>query len=106
MFVAGGVCAQASDAKEIAARKGAIDFIGCLVGSGSLARAKSILVGVRFCQEIEMSELANKTCVPCKGGVPPLKGAELQKFLKQLSKWKVIEEHHLEKSYDFSDLDA
>ena len=50
-----------------------------------------------------MSELANKTCVPCKGGVPPLKGAELQKFLKQLSKWKVIEEHHLEKSYDFPD---
>ena len=50
-----------------------------------------------------MSELAKKTCVPCKGGVPPLKGAELQKFLKQVSKWKVIEEHHLEKAYDFSD---
>jgi 4a-hydroxytetrahydrobiopterin dehydratase len=50
-----------------------------------------------------MSELATRTCVPCKGGVPPLKGAELQKLLKQLTKWKVIEEHHLEKSYDFSD---
>ena len=42
-----------------------------------------------------MSELATKTCVPCKGGVPPLKGAELQKLLKQLTKWKVVEEHHL-----------
>jgi 4a-hydroxytetrahydrobiopterin dehydratase len=31
------------------------------------------------------------------------KGAELQKFIEQLSKWKVIEEHHLEKAYDFSD---
>jgi len=50
-----------------------------------------------------MSELAKKTCVPCKGGVPPLKGADLQNFLKQLSKWRVIEEHHLEKEYDFSD---
>jgi 4a-hydroxytetrahydrobiopterin dehydratase len=52
---------------------------------------------------MEMSELAKKTCVPCKGGVPPLKGADLQNFLKQLSKWRVIEEHHLEKEYDFSD---
>ena len=24
-----------------------------------------------------MSELAGKTCVPCKGGTPPLKGEEL-----------------------------
>ena len=24
------------------------------------------------------SELAAKSCVPCRGGVPPLKGAELQ----------------------------
>jgi 4a-hydroxytetrahydrobiopterin dehydratase len=52
---------------------------------------------------MQMSELANKTCVPCKGGVPPLKGTELQKLLKQLDNWKVIEEHHLEKGYDFSD---
>ncbi len=50
-----------------------------------------------------MSELATRTCVPCKGGVPPLKAAELTDLLKQLTKWKVIEEHHLEKSYDFSD---
>ena len=24
-----------------------------------------------------MSELASKTCVPCRGGVPPLKGEQL-----------------------------
>ena len=31
-----------------------------------------------------MSELASKKCVPCKGGVPPLKGDELQALHGQL----------------------
>ena len=26
-------------------------------------------------------QLADKTCVPCRGGVPPLKGQELEKLL-------------------------
>ena len=50
-----------------------------------------------------MSELARRTCVPCKGGVPPLKGEELKSLTRQVHGWKVIEEHHIEKSYDFSD---
>jgi 4a-hydroxytetrahydrobiopterin dehydratase len=50
-----------------------------------------------------MSELAAKTCVPCKGGVPPLKGAELQELERQLTGWRVINEHHLSKSYTFPD---
>ena len=31
-----------------------------------------------------MSDLAAKECVPCKGGVPPLKGEELTKLRQQL----------------------
>ena len=50
-----------------------------------------------------MSELASKTCVPCRGGVPPLKGEELTKLAKQLSGWNVIDEHHIEKTFTFSD---
>ncbi len=50
-----------------------------------------------------MSELAAKTCVPCRGGVPPLKGEELTKLLAQLDGWNVVQEHHLEKSYHFPD---
>jgi 4a-hydroxytetrahydrobiopterin dehydratase len=47
-----------------------------------------------------MNELANKDCVPCKGGVPPLKGAELDKLRGQLAKdWRVIKEHHLEREF-------
>jgi 4a-hydroxytetrahydrobiopterin dehydratase len=49
-----------------------------------------------------MNELAAKECVPCKGGVPPLKGNELQKLQKKLgSGWKVVNEHHLEKEFTF-----
>jgi len=50
-----------------------------------------------------VSGLAAKHCVPCKGGVPPLKGAELAKLSSQLPDWKVIDEHHVTKSYIFPD---
>ena len=49
-----------------------------------------------------MSDLAKKTCIPCKGGVPPLKGAKLDDLLENLKNdWKIIKEHHLEKEYSF-----
>ncbi len=47
--------------------------------------------------------LARRTCVPCKGDIPPLQGAELAKFSAELPGWKVIEDHHIEKNFDFSD---
>ncbi|TVM03893.1 MAG: 4a-hydroxytetrahydrobiopterin dehydratase [Candidatus Brocadia sp. WS118] len=50
-----------------------------------------------------MSELASKTCVPCKGGVPPLKGEALQALQKQVEGWDVVEEHHLTKIFKFPD---
>ncbi len=50
-----------------------------------------------------MSELAAKSCVPCRGGVPPLKGAELGGLQRQVPGWNVVEEHHLEKTFRFPD---
>src|SRR3954468_21479042 len=51
-----------------------------------------------------MSSLAEKECVPCKGGVPPLKGEALAKLLKQMKEgWDVVNEHHLQKEYKFKD---
>jgi 4a-hydroxytetrahydrobiopterin dehydratase len=47
--------------------------------------------------------LADQTCVPCKGGVPPLKGAALDSLKAQLPGWEVIEEHHLHKTFTFPD---
>ena len=49
-----------------------------------------------------MSNLAKKTCIPCKGGVPPLKGTKLDDLLEKLKNdWKIIKDHHLEKEYLF-----
>jgi 4a-hydroxytetrahydrobiopterin dehydratase len=45
--------------------------------------------------------LATKHCVPCHGGVPRLKGAEIEPLLAQLEGWQVIEEHNLRKKYKF-----
>ena len=48
------------------------------------------------------SELASKSCVPCKGGTPPLKGLQLAELHAQLAPgWRVVDEHHLEKDYGF-----
>jgi 4a-hydroxytetrahydrobiopterin dehydratase len=50
-----------------------------------------------------MSDLAEKTCVPCRGGIPALKGAGLQSLAGQLPKWKVIDEHHVSRTFSFPD---
>ncbi len=43
-------------------------------------------------------------CVPCQGGMPPLKGKELKTLQNQLGNdWKVIDEHHLEKEWELDD---
>ena len=51
-----------------------------------------------------MVALAEKDCVPCKGGVPPLKGNDLTKLRAELNPgWQVIKEHHLEREFKFKD---
>jgi len=50
-----------------------------------------------------MSDLASKNCVPCKGGVPPLAGAELEGLRKQVPGWEVVNGHHLTRSFKFPD---
>ncbi len=54
-----------------------------------------------------MSQLASRECIPCKGGIPPLKGEALDAALGQLGGgWRVVDEHHLEKEYRFPDFRA
>ena len=48
-----------------------------------------------------MSDLASKTCVPCRGGTPPLKGEELDNLWQQIPGWEVVEEHHLRRRFRF-----
>jgi 4a-hydroxytetrahydrobiopterin dehydratase len=48
--------------------------------------------------------LLNKTCVPCKGGVPPLTSEEALKLLEELGQhWSINEQGHLYKEYKFND---
>ena len=49
-------------------------------------------------------DLADRECVPCKGGIPPLKGEELNRLHEKLGNgWVVVDDHHLEKSFSFND---
>jgi 4a-hydroxytetrahydrobiopterin dehydratase len=48
-----------------------------------------------------MSDLASKTCVPCRGDTPPVKGAELHDLRRQVPEWEVIGEHHLKRRFRF-----
>jgi 4a-hydroxytetrahydrobiopterin dehydratase len=49
-----------------------------------------------------MSDLAQKQCVACKGGVPPLAGDELLRLTLELdAAWRVVNEHHLEREFKF-----
>jgi len=50
-----------------------------------------------------MTSLADKTCVPCRGGTPPLKGTELADLHRQLADWTVVNEHDLTRAYKFPD---
>lgn len=52
----------------------------------------------------DKNDLAERKCVPCSGGIEPLKGEALEKLLTRLDNgWQIIEEHHLEKHYKFKD---
>ena len=47
--------------------------------------------------------LAARHCVPCKGGVPALKGDALRSYAGQVPQWTVVAEHHLERVFKFPD---
>lgn len=50
-----------------------------------------------------MTALADKQCVPCRGGHPPLRGDDLRKMQAQVSGWDAVNEHHLSKAFQFPD---
>jgi 4a-hydroxytetrahydrobiopterin dehydratase len=51
-----------------------------------------------------MDDLARAHCVPCREGVKPLSGDALRSLAKRLGpSWKLVREHHLDKSFTFPD---
>tara|TARA_B100000787_G_scaffold49500_1_gene35593 strand:+ start:59 stop:403 length:345 start_codon:yes stop_codon:yes gene_type:complete len=54
-----------------------------------------------------MSDLLNKKCVPCEGGVLPFDISEIHKYQKKVDGWNVKKNkkniYFLEKNYNFKD---
>lgn len=46
-------------------------------------------------------KLAEKQCVSCHGGVPPLPPDESAELLAQVQDWELVDNHHLQKTYRF-----
>ncbi len=86
----------------------ALGFQGCLTSTVSVVKAlnrkcprKSTMMagGITLMTE----QLADKKCVPCRGGVPPLKGKDLEALHKVVPKWTVVDEHHITRAFSFPD---
>jgi 4a-hydroxytetrahydrobiopterin dehydratase len=51
-----------------------------------------------------LNQLSAKDCIPCRGGTPALKGEALVTLHRDLGHdWALIDDHHLEKSFQFAD---
>ena len=52
-----------------------------------------------------MSELHNKNCIPCKGGISPFEISEIHKYVKKVDGWEVKNKegkvYFLEKNFSF-----
>jgi 4a-hydroxytetrahydrobiopterin dehydratase len=53
--------------------------------------------------EVLIMGLAEKTCVPCRGGVPPLNTEQIRPLAAEVSNWKVVNNHHIEREFKFPD---
>jgi 4a-hydroxytetrahydrobiopterin dehydratase len=47
--------------------------------------------------------LSDKTCGPCRGGVPPLEADAVERFHAEIPAWTVVRGHHLERTYETPD---
>ena len=52
-----------------------------------------------------MSDLAEKKCIPCEGGIPSFKIDEIHKYLKKVDGWEVLKDgdqnYFIEKNFKF-----
>ena len=47
--------------------------------------------------------LDKKSCVPCRGGIPPLGAAEAEALLPEAEKWKLIDDaSKLQRNFEFN----
>ena len=52
-----------------------------------------------------MTDLADKKCVPCEGGIPAFELSEIHKYLKKIDGWNVLkndkDNYYIEKNFKF-----
>ncbi len=52
-----------------------------------------------------MTDLANKRCIPCEGGIPAFEIGEIHKYLKKVDGWDVVQDKEknffIEKEFKF-----
>ena len=57
-----------------------------------------------------MTDLLNKRCVPCEGGVTPFDVSEIHKYLKKVDGWDVLqnkdENYYIQKEFKFKNFQA
>ena len=53
-----------------------------------------------------MQPLHTRTFQPCRGDMPPLDRHAINTLLREIPKWRVIDDHHLERVYEFADFGA
>jgi 4a-hydroxytetrahydrobiopterin dehydratase len=52
-------------------------------------------------------ELADRACIPCRGGVPPLASERARELLEELDEgWALNDEGHLERVFELKDFAA
>jgi 4a-hydroxytetrahydrobiopterin dehydratase len=50
----------------------------------------------------EFCDLAAKTCIPCRGGVPPLSAEAIRPLSARVPGWTVVDNHHLTREFGFT----
>jgi 4a-hydroxytetrahydrobiopterin dehydratase len=48
-------------------------------------------------------ELANRVCIPCQGGIPPMTREEFDPLLAQVPGWEVVDDAKLRRTFAFPD---
>jgi 4a-hydroxytetrahydrobiopterin dehydratase len=51
-----------------------------------------------------MPELNQKTCTPCRGGIPPMERDEAERYLESVNGWELLDDAtRIKKSFKFPD---
>jgi 4a-hydroxytetrahydrobiopterin dehydratase len=53
------------------------------------------------------ANLADRSCIPCRGGIPPLDAAAAKQLLSQAPSWTLMDDaHRIERTFRFPDFKA